>query len=186
MRNKKAYQYGYSAWETAYAGNPEYGPDCCEDPYGYDYWYDDDDWSFPDDPDVFKTKSLVKHIIKSSDKNFIKLKLKNVKRNINCKVFFEDIIAGNFLIQIFCDKLLADRFLLESIFDYENKNFFKINISELQDSEYKWISVSDDPRFTMTKWARKIDTFIFSEFCLEEIVDIISHCVKLERVKSFF
>lgn len=186
MRNKKAFNLGFSAWEVPSIGSPESGGTFCD--YWEDSWYDDDDdyWSFPDDGETYKSKILVKHIITKPDKNYIIEKLKKVKSNYNFKFYFEDIQAGNFIISVSSEEEFFNRhwspeklYIEESLFEYGQKNKLFIRIADLDDPNYQFVYIAEDPRFKMLKINSQFD------INLNDLIKIIAHCTKLEKVKSF-
>lgn len=189
MRNKKAFDYGVDTWDTGYIGNPTqpfHGP--WED-YGWDYDYDDWDWYDQYDSE-YRSRELVKHHFKNSNRDSIRMKLQHVRRNKNCRNVFEDLIAGNFCIVVYAGTLIADKYYIDSLCRYGEtialKKGFSINIYEFDGNDMLWIDVAQDKRFSMTKWAQKVVIDAENhDLHLNEIVEIIAHCVRLERVSSF-
>lgn len=196
MRNQKAYHYGYDVWNASFSARPyNLDGDCTEwddcdleEDYDYSsdmYWYD---------AIVFKNKEFCTNKINTTNKDYIKYKLSQVKLNSNCRHLFEDIIAGNFCISVNAETI-ANKYFINNLLDYANfvqaRSSFpaglQINIYEISSDSLNFINPYSDERFNMTKWVDKFESKIENQnFLLDDLVNIISHCIRIERAKSFY
>lgn len=189
MRNKKAFEYGIDTWDTGYIGNPAQPFQGPWEDYSWDYDYDDWDW-FDQYGSEYRSRELVKHRFKNSNRDAIRIKLQHVRRNKSCRNIFEDLIAGNFCIVVYAGTLLANKYYIDSLCRYGEtigkSNGFSVNIYEFCNDDMVWVNVAEDKRFSMTKWSEKVRVSSENQnLSLNDVIEIIAHCVRLDRVSSF-
>lgn len=189
--NKKELEFLLDASGVSYIGNSYDSDD-----NAYDLWYfheEDSDYynQYPYDWQAHYTYELAQNRIKSSNREIIRLFLSGIGRNHKRRPEFESIIAGPFYLKIEGTTLLADKYFLETITDYGTApNYtFSLVITELDDTEEcLYINPVEDVRFKMAKWTNKFEDFVGvgKNLTLDEVVEIIAHCVRIARASSFF
>lgn len=178
MRNKHAETMGLSRDLIPYYHRP-YDYTDTEDLD--DWWYDDCyEWDYP------SYRSLLTATIRSTDRNSVVEVLSQLSIHAKTATLFEDIVVGPFVIVVEAKPLL-DRYVLGNILTYRTVSFH-ISEYEFMKSHYEQLdlNIQEDFRFNMKDWASKFENNVAKNFELEELIDLIRHCKRIERLFTFY
>lgn len=167
MRNKKAIDFGYSSWDVTCANLPLSDPD--------DLYSDDFEIPFDEDySDAWLIDINPVFVIQSKDKEYISLKLLSLKENSYSKNIYEYFQAGDFCFVI----------VKEDNVNIKTQKFFSVTIEDSENPEFyeSTINLSEDVRFKKLKFSYKFQDLSAEKLSFDELVELVSRCVKLSQM----
>ena len=181
-RNHKPEQFGIPACESAWYSKPYVleADDFWDGEYYYDEpWVEDNvySWARPRSSALFTIPR---------DEAILK-RLSLLKRNPYVANFFEDVFAGSFILVIETD-MINNIYTYERVVDYDHMTVHlseQFDSPQLDGSKQGPVEVRDDKRFNFKGWAERFNTNVAVHLTLQETVDVIKHCIKLDRLQAF-